>query len=102
MSGADAGTTISGDSRIRSGSPIDHSSSLPKSSGGGRSAGLPSGAPLSAQVAIFSISSSLSEMSSLNCWMPMSFSMNHGGMAPRLLRSAVRALMARAQGRTCS
>ena len=32
----------------------------------------------------------------------MSFSMNHGGMAPRLLRSAVRVLMARAHGRTSS
>ena len=32
----------------------------------------------------------------------MSFSMNHGGMAPRLFRSAVRALMARAQGRASS
>ena len=79
-----------------------HSSSLPKSSGGGRSAGLPSGAPLSAHIAIFSISSSLREMSSLKCWMPMSFSMNHGGMAPRLFRNCVRALMDRAQGRACS
>ena len=66
------------------------------------SAGLPRGAPLSAHLAIFAISSSLSEMSSLYCWMPTFFSMNHGGIASGLSRSAVRALMALAQGRTSS
>ena len=65
MSGAAAGTTTDGDSTIRSGSPISHSFSARNSSGGGRSAGSPSGAPLSAQTAIVSISSSLSEMSFL-------------------------------------
>ena len=66
------------------------------------SAGLPRGAPLSAHFAIVAISSSLSDGSSLNFWMPMFFSTNHGGIAPRWLRSAVRVLIARAHGRTSS
>ena len=60
------------------------------------SAGLPRGAPLSAHAAIFAISSSLSERSSLNCWMPTFFSMYHGGITPGLSRSPVRCFMARA------
>ena len=70
--------------------------------GGGMSAGLPSGAPLSAQAAIFAISSSLSDGSFLKSWMPMSFSMYQGGITPILSRSPVRYFMARAQGRTSS
>ena len=62
------------------------------------SAGLPCGAPLSTQLAIFAISSSLSEESSLNFWMPMFLSMNQGGIS----RAAVLRLIARAHGRTSS
>ena len=65
-------------------------------SGGGMSAGLPRGAPLSAHHAILATSSSLSEMSFLYCWMPMPFSMNHGGIVPCLLRMLVRRLIAAA------
>jgi hypothetical protein len=54
-----------------------------KTSAGGRSALLPSGAPVSAHLAILAISSSESEMSLLNFWMPTFFSMNHGGITPR-------------------
>ena len=70
--------------------------------GSGMSAGSPCGAPASAHAAIFLISSSLSDGSFLNCWMPMCFSTYHGGMAPGLSRSPVRCLMDRAQGRTSS
>ena len=73
-----------------------------KASGGGRSFGSPSGAPLSAQAAIFAISSSLNDGSFLNRWMPMSFSMNHGGITPIVSRRPVRYFIARAQGRTSS
>ena len=66
------------------------------------SAGLPRGAPLSAHVAIFSMSSSLREMSPLYCWMPMSFSIYQGGITSGLLPRPVRYLMARAQGRASS
>ena len=68
------------------------------SSGAGRSAGSPRGAPLSTQAPIVSISSSLSDESSLKCWIPMFFSMNQGGIS----RSSVRSLIALAQGRTSS
>ena len=70
--------------------------------GSGMSAGSPCGAPLSAQRAIVATSSSLSDQSSLNRWIPMFFSMYHGGMTPGLSRSPVRYLMARAHGRTSS
>ena len=80
-------TTTSGDDTIRSGLPICHSPPLWKFSGGGMSAGFPRGAPLSTHFAILAISSSLSEGSSLYCWMPMSFSMYQGGIAPRWVRS---------------
>ena len=66
------------------------------------SAGLPRGAPPSAHLAIFAISSSLSDGSSLYCWMPMFFSMNHGGIAFGLLRRLVRSFMDRAHGRASS
>ena len=66
------------------------------------SAGLPRGAPLSAHFAILAISSSLSDGSFLNFWMPMFFSTNHGGITPRGCAGAVRVLIARAHGRTSS
>ena len=66
------------------------------------SAGLPRGAPLSTHFATIATSSSLSEGSCLNFWMPMFFSTKNGGIAPRWLRSAVRALIDLAQGRTSS
>src|SRR5262245_4075010 len=97
-SGATDGTITSGDRSTRSGSPIVHLPALAKSSGGGMSAGLPRGAPLSAHFAILAISSSLREGSFLNFWIPMFFSMNHGGIAPRLVPSPVRVFMARAYG----
>ena len=62
------------------------------------SAGFPRGAPLSTHVATVSISSSLSDGSSLNLWIPTFFSMNQGGIS----RAAVFRLMAAAQGRTSS
>ena len=65
LSGAEAGTVTAGVSRTRSGSPIDHSLSSPKSRGAGMSAGSPSGAPLSTHRATSSISSSLSDESFL-------------------------------------
>ena len=70
--------------------------------GGGMSARSPRGAPLSAQAAIFAISSSVSEGSFLNSWIPISRSMNQGGMTPGLSRSPVRCFMALAHGRTSS
>ena len=100
QSGASGSTVTLGDETIRSGWPISHSSTSMNAIGGGRSAGLPSGAPLSAHVAIRAISSSFSDGSSLKRWMPMSFSMYQGGMTPNWSRRPVRYLMARAQGRT--
>ena len=91
-----------GDEMIRSGSPICHSLGPVNASGGGMSAGLPRGAPLSAHQAIFAISSSVSDRSPLNRWMPTSFSMYQGGMASCPLRSPVRYFMERAQGRASS
>ena len=87
---------------IRSGVPIAHA--LPSSNlrGGGMSAGLPRGAPLSAHLAIFAISSSLSDGSFLYFWMPMFFSMYHGGITPACGPMPVRCLIARAHGRTSS
>ncbi len=66
------------------------------------SAALPRGAPASTQRATMAISSSLSEGSCLNFWMPMFFSTKNGGIAPRWLRSAVRALIDLAHGLTSS
>ena len=87
---------------IKSGSPIAHAFASPHWRGGGMSAGLPRGAPLSAQLAIFRISASLSDGSSWNFWMPMFFSMYHGGMTPARGPTPVRCLMERAQGLTSS
>ena len=86
----------------RSGVPIDHDVLSFHTRGAGRSAGLPRGAPASAHLAISAISSSLSDGSFLKCWMPMSFSMYHGGITPARGPTPVRVLMLRAHGRTCS
>ena len=102
LSGPCAGTSTSGDFTMRSGSPINHLSVVSKLSGFGRSAGLPRGAPLSAHFAIFAISSSLRDGSSLKCWMPMFFSTYHGGMTPARGPMPVRCFIARAHGRTSS
>ena len=60
--GASAATTNgSGISTTQSGSPIFHSAMSRNSRGGGRSAGLPRGAPASTQAATVAISSSDSE-----------------------------------------
>ena len=99
QSDCSAFTKTVGDDTIRSGSPISHSSAPVNFNGGGMSAGSPRGAPLSAHVAILAISSSLSETSPLYSWMPMSFSIYHGGIASGLLRRLVLALMALAHGR---
>ena len=69
---------------------------------GGRSAGSPSGVPLSAQAAIIATCSSLREVSCLYCWMPMFFSTYQGGMAPARSRIAVRSLILRANRRVSS
>src|SRR5439155_860682 len=97
-SGPAVGTTTSCDRSTRSCSPIVHLSTLSNWRGGGMSAGLPRGAPLSTHFPILAISSSLSDGSFLNFWMPMFFSMYHGGIS----RAAVCRLMADAHGRTCS
>src|SRR5689334_905879 len=103
LSGATAGTLISGDFTMRSGSPsVQPSPPLAVTLAGGMSAGLPRGAPLSAHFAILAISSSLSEISPLYFWMPMFFSINHGGMTPACGPTEVRAFIARAHGRTSS
>jgi hypothetical protein len=66
LSGATAGTWISGPLTIRSGLPSSQPSSpIGSALTGGRSATLPSGAPLSTQRAMVSICSWLSEMSPL-------------------------------------
>ena len=87
----------------RSGSPPiwparRQTSSAGHAMGGGRSAGLPRGAPTSTQAAIVAICSSVSEMSFANAWMPTVLSMCHGGIS----RATTLRRMARAQGRTSS
>ena len=72
-----------------------------QSSGAGRSAGFPSGAPLSAQAPILAISSSLREGSFLSCWMPMFVSIYQGGMTPARGPRLVRIFIALTQGRAC-
>src|SRR5688572_2989849 len=102
QSGAFAFTSTSFVETIRSGVPMFHVSALSKLRGGGMSAGFPRGAPPSAHLAILAISSSLSDGSSLYIWMPMFFSMYHGGITPALGPIPVRVLIDRAQGRTSS
>ena len=75
---------------MRSGSPAAHTTSSSNSSGGGRSAGSPSGVPSRRHASSVSISHSWRDMSSLKCWMPMSFSTYHGGIAPARSRIWVR------------
>ena len=60
------------------------------------SAATPMGAPLSTHAATIAISSSLSDGSSLNCWMPMFLSICQGGIS----RFTTRFLIDRAHGRT--
>ena len=96
QSGASASTVETGEETTRSGVPMLHLPPAGHSRGGGRSAGSPWGAPASTQAPMVAISASLSDGSSLKRWMPMFLSTNHGGIS----RAAVRALMARAQGRT--
>src|SRR5262245_60346483 len=91
-------TVTTGDEATRSGLPKLHSFPSLNERAGGMSAGLPIGAPLSTQRAIFPISSSLSDVSSLNFWMPMFRSMNHGGIS----RTEVFRLIDRAHGRASS
>ena len=62
------------------------------------SAGLPRGAPLSAHFASVAISSSLSDGSLWNFWIPMFFSTYHGGITPAFGPMPVRCLIARAHG----
>ena len=102
QSGASAFISTVGDLTIRSGVPIFHARSSANVSGGGRSDSSPRGAPLSTHAAIVASSGSLSDMSSLNSWIPTFFSMYHGGITPGLSRSCVRCLIARAYGRTSS
>src|SRR6478672_4762419 len=102
QSGAFAFTVISGSFTIRSGAPIVHVFASAHFRGGGMSAGLPLGAPLSAHLAILAISSSLSDGSFLKPWMPMFFSMYQGGITPACGPIPVRCLMALAHGRTSS
>ena len=68
------------------------------STGGGMSAGLPRGAPLSTQRAMVSISASLRDLSSLNSCTPMFLSMYHGGM----VRVTTFSRIDRAHGRVSS
>src|SRR5262245_41014512 len=95
-------TVIDGSFTIRSGSPIVHVFPSSQVRGCGMSAGLPRGAPLFAPFAILATSSSVSDGSFLKLWMPMFFSMYHGGMTPACGPMPVRCLMALAYGRTCS
>ena len=90
-------TTVSGGPRPASTSrrklsPLGHSR------GGGMRDRSPGGAPASTQRTTASISSSLSEMSLMNSWMPMVLSRNQGGIS----RLSTRALIERAQGRVSS
>ena len=88
-------TTVSGGPRSssrRNLSPDGHSR------GGGMRERSPEAAPASTQRTMTSISSSLSEMSLMNCWMPMVLSRYQGGIS----RAATRALIERAQGRASS
>src|SRR2546425_5265951 len=102
LSGDDSGISTSGLLTIKSGSPSCHFDASANTRGGGMSAGLPRGDPLSTHVAILATSSSFREMSSLNCWTPTVLSMNHGGIASGLSRRPVRYLIDLAHGRTSS
>src|SRR3989442_13010997 len=92
LSGPTAAMVTSGDFSTRSGFPIVHPSLSSKRRGGGMSAGVPRGAPPSAHFAIFATSSSLRDGASLKFWVPIFFSMNQGGSAPRRHLRPVRPL----------
>src|SRR5262245_59648693 len=102
QSGASPFTRISLVFTIRSGMPMAQARASGHTFGGGMSAGLPRAAPESAHFAIIAISSSESDGSLWNCWMPMFFSTYHGGMTPARGPMPVRCFIARAQGRTSS
>ena len=72
-----------------------HTSSSANTAGGGRSAGLPCGAPASTHSTMVSISALVSDRSFWNSWMPTDLSMCHGGIC----RVSTRFLMERAHGR---
>src|SRR4051794_27629159 len=81
-SGALTGTFHStGSGTMRSGLPMCHLFKSSKVAAGGRSAGLPSGAPAETHETIVPISSSERDGSSLNFWTPIVLSMNHGGIS---------------------
>jgi hypothetical protein len=67
---------------MRSGVPMRQTELSAHSLAGGASAGLPRGAPLSVHFAMAATSLALSDGSSLYFWMPMFFSMYHGGITP--------------------
>ena len=75
-----------------------HASSSGNVGAAGMSVTLPFGAPPSTHAAMVAISLSLSDGSSLNCWMPTLRSMCQGGIS----RCVTLFLMARAHGRTSS
>ena len=74
-------TTMSLVLTIMSGVPMRHTVSSTAALGGGMSAPGYRTAPVSARLAIFATSRSLRDGSSLCFWMPMFFSMYHGGIA---------------------
>ena len=78
-----------------SGLPMCHLSTSANWRGGGMSAGLPAGAPLSTHFAMVAISASVSDGSSLNLVMPTWRSMYHGGIS----RAVTFCLIDRAHGR---
>ena len=99
LSWPSAGTVYGSDGTIRSGSPNCSASRQAFGSGhsigAGASAGLPCGAPASTHPTIVSISSSLSDRSFLNRWIPTVLSMCQGGIS----LASTFALIDRAHGR---
>src|SRR5439155_16709511 len=79
---------------VTSGLPMCHWSMSLNCRGGGMSAGLPIGAPLSTHLVMVATSESLKDGSSLNWAMPMFRSMYQGGIS----RLRTFSLIARAQG----
>src|SRR5262245_60331880 len=95
-----AGIVNDGDFTTRSGGPPNtfakfHTAASGQSIAGGMSLGSPIGAPASTQRVIVSISTSESDRSFLNSWMPMLRSTCHGGIC----RAVTRALIDFAHGR---
>src|SRR5262245_29266080 len=102
QSGASPLTTSSLLLMTRSGVPMRQTLESPHWRAGGMYAGLPHGAPVQTHLPIIAISSSLSDGSSWNFWMPMFFSTYHGGMTPAFGPMLVRILIERTHGRTSS